>query len=106
MRIEVSRRQMPSRAFAYLSPAIALALTMVLGAVVFMALGKSPTAALYSYFIEPLTETWSLHELLIKATPLILISVGLSVCYLSNNWNIGAEGQYLMGAVAGSAIRT
>ena len=104
MRIEVSRRQMPSRLFAYLSPVIALALTILLGAIVFMALGKDPVQALYSYFIEPLTETWLLHELLIKATPLILIAVGLSVCYLSNNWNIGAEGQFLMGAVAGSAI--
>ena len=104
MRIEVSRRQMPSRLFAYFSPVIALALTILLGAIVFMALGKDPVQALYSYFIEPLTETWSLHELLIKATPLILIAVGLSVCYLSNNWNIGAEGQFLMGAVTGSAI--
>ncbi|WP_075998010.1 ABC transporter permease [Salaquimonas pukyongi] len=104
MRIEVSRRQMPSQLFSYLSPVIALLLTVLLGAIVFMALGKDPVQAMYSYFIEPLTETWSLHELLIKATPLILIAVGLSVCYLSNNWNIGAEGQFLMGAVAGSAI--
>ncbi len=95
---------MPSQLFSYLSPVIALLLTVLLGAIVFMALGKDPVQAMYSYFIEPLTETWSLHELLIKATPLILIAVGLSVCYLSNNWNIGAEGQFLMGAVAGSAI--
>ncbi|MCB1449945.1 MAG: ABC transporter permease, partial [Nitratireductor sp.] len=64
MRIEVSRRQMPSRLFAYLSPVIALALTILLHAIVFMALAKDPVQTLYSYFIEPLTETWSLHELL------------------------------------------
>src|SRR5690606_31055801 len=47
---------------------------------------------------------WQLHELAIKATPLILIGVGLSVCFASNNWNIGAEGQFVMGAIAGSAL--
>jgi hypothetical protein len=51
-----------------------------------------------------LTEVWSLHELAIKAAPLILIAVGLSVCYRSNNWNIGAEGQFIMGAIAGSIL--
>ena len=73
-------------------------------------LGKSPTDAMYYYFIDPLTgiwdpnNRWQLHELAIKAAPLILIAVGLSVCYLSNNWNIGAEGQFIAGAIAGSAI--
>ena len=51
-----------------------------------------------------MTEVWSLHELAIKAAPLILIAVGLSVCYRSNNWNIGAEGQFIMGAIAGSIL--
>ncbi len=45
-----------------------------------------------------------MHELAIKAAPLILIAVGLSVCYRSNNWNIGAEGQFIIGAIAGSII--
>jgi ABC-type uncharacterized transport system permease subunit len=49
-------------------------------------------------------EEWSLHELAIKAAPLILIAVGLSVCFLSNNWNIGAEGQFIIGAVVGSTL--
>jgi ABC-type uncharacterized transport system permease subunit len=53
---------------------------------------------------RPLTEVWSLHELAIKAAPLILIAVGLSVCYLSNNWNIGAEGQFVIGAVTGAML--
>ncbi len=56
------------------------------------------------YFIDPLTEVWSLHELTIKAGPLILIAVGLSVCYRSNNWNIGAEGQFIAGAILGSIV--
>jgi simple sugar transport system permease protein len=104
MHIELQKRPVPSRLFAVLSPFIALGLTLVAGAILFMALGKNPFDALYSFFIEPLTEIWSLHELTIKAAPLILIAVGLSVCYRSNNWNIGAEGQFIMGGIAGSLV--
>ncbi|PWW04100.1 nucleoside ABC transporter membrane protein [Hoeflea marina] len=104
MRIELQKRPVPSKLFAVLSPFIALGLTLVAGAILFMALGKNPFDALYSFFIEPLTEVWSLHELTIKAAPLILIAVGLSVCYRSNNWNIGAEGQFIMGGIVGSLV--
>ena len=104
MRIELERRPNVSKLFSILSPAIALALTMIFGGIMFMLLGKNPVTALYSFFIEPLMEVWSLHELAIKAAPLILIGVGLSVCYRSNNWNIGAEGQFIAGAIAGSIL--
>ncbi len=104
MRIELERRPGVSKLFSILSPFIALGLTLIFGGIMFMMLGKDPVAALYSFFIEPLTEIWSLHELAIKAAPLILIAVGLSVCYRSNNWNIGAEGQFIMGAIAGSIL--
>ena len=104
MRIELEKRPDVSKLFSILSPFIALGLTLVFGGIMFMILGKDPLAALYSFFVEPLTEVWSLHELAIKAAPLILIAVGLSVCYRSNNWNIGAEGQFIMGAIAGSIL--
>ena len=90
--------------FSAPSPLIALALTIIAGAVLFSLLGKNPGTALYYYFIDPLRETWSLHELAIKAAPLILIAGGLSICYLSNNWNIGAEGQFILGAIVGSIL--
>ena len=104
MRIELEKRPQPSALLALLSPLIALALTVFFGAIMFAALGKSPTGALYAFFIEPLLEVWSLHELVVKAAPLILIAVGLSVCYRSNNWNIGAEGQFTIGAITGSIL--
>ncbi|WP_421850561.1 ABC transporter permease [Oricola sp.] len=104
MRFELIRRPNPSPVFSALSPFVALAITAFLGAIMFAMLGKAPHLALYSYFIEPLTEVWSVHELLIKAAPLILIAVGLSVCFMSNNWNIGAEGQFIMGGIFGSAL--
>jgi len=104
MRIELVRRPQHSILFSALSPFIALALTLVFGAILFALLGKNPAATMYVFFIEPLTQMWSLHELALKAAPLIMIGVGLSVCYLSNNWNIGAEGQFTIGAIAGSIL--
>ncbi|MCT7375409.1 ABC transporter permease [Chelativorans salis] len=104
MRVELVKRPQQSALFSALSPFIALLLTLVAGAIMFLFLGKNPVDALYYFFIEPLLETWSLHELAVKAAPLILIGVGLSICYLSNNWNIGAEGQFIIGAIAGSIL--
>ncbi|WP_105403453.1 ABC transporter permease [Neorhizobium sp. T7_12] len=104
MRIELQKRTRVSTLFSVLSPLLALALTLLFGAIMFWLLGKNPVSALYSFFIEPLLEVWSLHELAIKAAPLILIAVGLSVCYRSNNWNIGAEGQFTIGAITGSIL--
>lgn len=104
MRIELERRPAMSGFFAVVSPLVALALTVFFGGIMFALLGKDPVDALYSFFIEPLLEVWSLHELAIKAAPLILIGVGLSVTYRSNNWNIGAEGQFTIGAITGSFL--
>jgi len=104
MRIELVKRPERSKLFAALSPFIALGLTLIAGAIMFSVLGKNPVEALYYYFIDPLREVWSLHELAVKAAPLILIAVGLSICYLSNNWNIGAEGQFIVGAIVGSIL--
>jgi general nucleoside transport system permease protein len=110
MRIELVKRPQRSALFSVLSPFIALVLTLLAGAIMFSILGKNPLEALYYYFIAPLSglwnpdDIWQLHELAIKAAPLILIAVGLSICYLSNNWNIGAEGQFIVGAIAGSTL--
>lgn len=104
MKIELIKRTRPSQAMRYLSPLIGVALAVVTGAIMFALMGRDPLASLYVYFIEPLTEAWSIHELLIKAAPLILMGAGLSICYLSNNWNIGAEGQFIIGALAGSIL--
>ncbi len=104
MRIELEKRANASKLYTFLSPFIALALTLVSGAILFAALGYDPFNALYLYFIDPLLEVWSLHELAIKAGPLIMIGAGLSVCYRAGNWNIGAEGQFIFGAIFGSFL--
>lgn len=86
------------------SPLVAVALTMLVGAIMFALMGKNPVQAMTVYFLDPLKDGWALQELTVKATPLILIGVGLTLCYLSNNWNIGAEGQLVMGAVFGTWV--
>ena len=97
MRIELVKRQGHSPLFSALSPLIALGLTILAGAIMFMLLGKNPVAGLYSYFIEPLTAWWSVEELLTKAAPIILIAIGLACCYRSNTRNSGAAGQVVAG---------
>jgi simple sugar transport system permease protein len=104
----LERRAERSAVAALASPLIAIVLTLVTMGILFAALGKNPVTALPVYFIDPLTDSYSLVELAVKATPLVMIAVGLSLCYLANTWNIGAEGQFLIGAVCGSwlAIKT
>ncbi len=102
MQLVLERRAERSAKIAILSPLLAIALTLVTMAILFAILGKNPIAALYVYFIDPLTDPFTLQEIAVKATPLVMIAIGLSLCYLANVWNIGAEGQFLMGAVCGS----
>jgi general nucleoside transport system permease protein len=104
MHIALERRAERSATIAVASPLIAIALTLVTMAILFAILGKNPITALGVYFIAPLTDSYSLIEIAVKATPLVMIAVGLALCYIANVWNIGAEGQFLIGAVCGSWI--
>ena len=94
-------RQQPSSAWSYASPLLALALTVLIGVALFVALGKDPVSGLRVFFWEPIRSAYALGELTVKATPLLLIALGLAVCFRSNVWNIGAEGQYVLGAIGG-----
>ncbi len=104
MRLELEKRAEDSKLMSLLSPALAILLTLASGAILFAMLGLNPAEALFVYFVEPLITSWSLQELIVKASPLILIGVGLAVCFMSNSWNIGAEGQFTVGAIAGSIV--
>jgi simple sugar transport system permease protein len=104
MKLILEKRAERSRKMALLSPLLAIALTVVFGGIIFAIRGLNPLAALYVYFIEPLTTMWSIEELVVKAAPLILIGVGLAVCYEAKVWNIGAEGQLTAGALLGAMV--
>jgi simple sugar transport system permease protein len=97
-------RPQPSRLMSWLSPLIALGLTVLIGIALFSLLGKDPVKALQVFFIEPVRSGYALAELSVKAVPLVLIALGLAVCFRSNLWNIGAEGQFVLGALAGGWV--
>ena len=106
--IHFEKRLNPSRITTVVTPIIAVILTMIAGGIMFAALGKPPLEAIRIIFWDPLFDpnfaSYSRPQLLVKAGPLILIAIGLSIGFKAGIWNIGAEGQYIMGAVFGAAV--
>jgi hypothetical protein len=103
--LKFEARPQASLFWRYASPLLALLITVALGIGLFVLLGKDPVRGLQIFFWEPLKSAYALGELMVKATPLLLIALGLAVCYRSNVWNIGAEGQFVMGAVAAGGVQ-
>ena len=97
-------RKEPSRLMLYATPFLAVALTIIAGLVMFELMGKDPVRAMTIIFVEPLTSLYSVSELMVKSTPLILIGTGLALGFRAGVWNIGAEGQFAIGAICGSAV--
>ena len=105
--LRLERRPSPSAFWQKASPFLAVILTMIAGGLMFALLGKNPVEAIRTIFYDPLFNDQfaasSRPQLLVKAGPLILIAIGLSLGFRAGIWNIGAEGQYIMGAIAGAA---
>ncbi len=104
LRLKLEARAEPSRLMGYLSPLIAAVLTIVAGFILFSALGKNPLHAFYTFFVHPIRDLNGIAELLLKASPLMLIAVGLACGYRANVWNIGTEGQLVLGAIAAGGL--
>ena len=102
--LRLEARGQVSRFWTFASPVLALAITVLIGVALFMALGKNPVRGLEVFFWLPIRSGYALGELLVKATPLLIIALGLSVCFRANVWNIGAEGQYVLGAIFASGV--
>ena len=101
MAIKLQRRTVPSRVMVWGAPLLAVGLTLLSGIALFVTLGLSPSKALYVFFVQPISDIYGATELLVKATPLVLCALGLAVSFRANVWNIGAEGQLILGAVFG-----
>ncbi len=100
-------RPQASRFWIGMSPVLAVLATMIAGGALFAALGKDPFASIRMIFWDPLMGDLAFYyrgQLLTKAGPLILIAIGLSIGYRAGVWNIGAEGQYIIGAICGAAV--
>ncbi len=102
--LKLEARAQPSRLMSLASPLVALLITVLLGVLLFTALGKDPVQGLRMFFVEPVKNAYAWSEIAIKATPLVLIALGLSICYRSNVWNIGAEGQFIVGAIFAGGV--
>lgn len=102
--LKLEKRPSPSLWLSWLSPLLAVALTALCGAILFAALGKDPLAGLQVFFFEPLRDLRGWTEVGVKVAPLLLIAVGLAICFRANVFNIGAEGQLVVGAIVGGAV--
>jgi simple sugar transport system permease protein len=102
--LKLEPRPQPSRFWSSASPALALLITVVIGVLLFAALGKDPVKGLQVFFWEPIKTRYAISELMVKATPLLVIALGLAVCFRSNVWNIGAEGQFIFGALTAGGV--
>ena len=104
MRFRLEKRREPSKAMQYGTPVAAVVLTMIVGAILFSLIGYDGIGAVREIFFTPLTNSFKWQDLGVKAAPLIIIGVGLSIAYRANVWNIGAEGQYVMGGLAATWV--
>ena len=101
--LKLEARADPSTFMSWMSPVLAVLLTIMCGAILFIALGKNPIAGLSVFLLEPIKDARGWSEIGIKVALLLLIAVGLAVCYRANVFNIGAEGQLVVGAITGGA---
>ena len=104
MRLKLEKRPEPSRFMLYATPVGAVVLTMIVGAIIFSVIGYDGPGAVYQVFLAPVLTSYKWQDVAIKASPLILIGVGLAAGNRAAIWNIGAEGQYVAGALAGTGI--
>lgn len=105
--IVLEKRPQPSRAWALATPVVAVLATMLFGGLLFAVLGKNPFEAIRTIFYDPLFGEFAFYyrpQLLVKGAPLVLIAIGLSLGFKAGIWNIGAEGQYIMGAIVGAGV--
>ena len=102
--IKIEKRNDVPITLYFLTPFIAIFLTIIGGGIIFYFLGFNPIEALKFFFVTPISNLDGFSDLLLKATPLCLIAIGLSFCFKSNNWNIGAEGQLTFGAIVGGGV--
>src|ERR1700677_4822028 len=102
--LKLEPRTNPSVLMSWMSPVFAVLLTVLCGVALFLSLGKNPLEGLEIFFWEPISNLQGWAGVGVKVTPLLLIAIGLAVCYRANVFNIGAEGQLVLGAITGGWV--
>jgi simple sugar transport system permease protein len=104
MRIKLEKRREPSLAMLVATPVASVLLTMLIGIVVFDMIGIDGFKAVVDIFLSPLLASYKWQDVALKAAPLIIIALGLSMGNRAQVWNIGAEGQYVIGALCSAGV--
>mgnify|MGYP000010114294 FL=1 len=97
-------RDKVSKNWIIIAPILSIFFTIFFGLLIFTFLGYNPLETLYQIFVSPFSRIDRISDILVKACPLIIIGTGLMLCFKSNVWNIGAEGQFIMGALLAGFI--
>lgn len=104
MRIKLEKRREPSLVMLVATPVASVLLTMLIGIVVFDLIGIDGFKAVVDIFLSPLLASYKWQDVALKAAPLIIIALGLSMGNRAQVWNIGAEGQYVIGALCSAGV--
>jgi len=104
MLLKFEKRAEPSRFMLFATPLAAVVITMMIGAALFEILGYDGLGTVKEIFFTPVLASYKWQDVAAKAAPLILIGLGLSLANQAKIWNIGAEGQYVAGALAGAFV--
>ena len=102
--IKIEKRHSLALSIYLLTPIWSIVLLFIVGGIIFDSLGFNPSDALKFFSITPSSDLYGLRDLSVTATPLCLIVIGVSFCFKSNKWNIGAEGQLIFGWIVGGGV--
>ena len=104
MPFKLEKRPADSRLMSLMSPVLAIVLTLITGGILFASLGQDPFFALSTFFLSPLQDMYGWTELGTKVAPILLCAMGLMLCFKAKIWNIGAEGQFILGGLGGGYL--
>ena len=104
MFIKLEKRPEPSMVMLVVTPVASVLLTMLIGMVVFDLIGIDGFRAVVDIFLSPLLTSYKWQDVAVKAAPLVIIALGLAVGNRAQVWNIGAEGQYVIGALCAAGV--
>lgn len=95
----IARQATPSRTVSILIPIISLVLAHLFVGIVLLVAGQNPLAV-FGAMLNGVASPYGVSETLVKAIPLLLTALGVSIAFRMLLWNIGAEGQLHLGAIA------
>ncbi len=103
-RLRLERRLEQPRWLQLVSPLILMVLALLVGALLLAAAGANPWNLYWRMATVAFGDAYGWSDTTIKATPLILAGLGVSIAFRMRLWNIGAEGQLFLGAFFASGV--